>query len=421
MDISNRIFGGCIRYDERADKNVLLPATLAINLLLFDSFVMVSVLLAEFPQIIQQFGFDETLELLKTDALEIHCEPTQIVNMGSTEESLRKGTAFSYQIQVLVSQNHREYISSCFDDLHKNIPLPDKKIIKLKEAILKRLDLRVQKEERLNSPEFKAARSLTSDLEANVPSVKRSVILQLERKGKKGVTPEDFELLLHRHEGDKFDAETNIVSALGITEHDGHDAVLQGILNLGGIKQTFQYMSHYSAISSLNEAETSILADELDFFARQMSPERKIEQFTRVLNLKGLPDLELTAMRGELKLDKILELRETREIKEFRTWLLNLDSATDAEIKEQIEGISNHIGTFLPTEGGKTIRLLTTTLIGAIPVVGPVAGVGASFVDSFWLEKIYPQSGPLSFVNNQLPSIFPADKSKDSGLTILDL
>jgi len=47
-----------------------------------------------------------------------------------------------------------------------------------------------------------------------------------------------------------------------------------------------------------------------------------------------------------------------------------------------------------------------------VPPVGTVLGLGASIVDSFVIERLFPMSGPLSFVNNMLPSAFEMSDRK---------
>ena len=69
--------------------------------------------------------------------------------------------------------------------------------------------------------------------------------------------------------------------------------------------------------------------------------------------IKGFPDFEVLAAEGRLRLDKILEIRETRECREFRTWLKQIDRMSDEEIQDQIESFRSAVGNFMGRTSGK--------------------------------------------------------------------
>jgi hypothetical protein len=52
---------------------------------------------------------------------------------------------------------------------------------------------------------------------------------------------------------------------------------------------------------------------------------------------------------------------------------------------------------------GKAVRLLALTGIG---IVQPVAGVLASVIDTFFLEKMLPKSGIVAFLSDLYLSVF---------------
>lgn len=136
-----------------------------------------------------------------------------------------------------------------------------------------------------------------------------------------------------------------------------------------------------------------------------------MQKVSNISSPKDFPDLGVLADEGRLKLDKVLEIRETKECKEFRDWLTGIDTATDEEIKERIDGIRARIGNFLGGIPGKSVRLLISTGLGFIP-----SGAAISFVeslgDTFLLEKIFPASGPIAFINKMLPSAFELEDKK---------
>jgi len=105
-------------------------------------------------------------------------------------------------------------------------------------------------------------------------------------------------------------------------------------------------------------------------------------------------------------MERLLEIRESDECREFREWLLTIEDASDAEIKERISGLRARFGNAIQSHSGKAVRLLTTTGIGAIPGVGPIAGFMAGVVDTFFLEKLLPKSGVVAFLSGLYPSVF---------------
>jgi hypothetical protein len=56
--------------------------------------------------------------------------------------------------------------------------------------------------------------------------------------------------------------------------------------------------------------------------------------------------------------------------------------------------------------GGKFVRLATTTGIGLIPGVGLAAGIAASAIDSFLVDRVLPKSGVVAFLTETYPSLF---------------
>lgn len=64
------------------------------------------------------------------------------------------------------------------------------------------------------------------------------------------------------------------------------------------------------------------------------------------------------------------------------------------------------LSTLAHTKLGRGMRFITITGIGFIPVVGSALAPVLGGLDRFLLEKLFPHSGPASFINNLYPSIF---------------
>jgi hypothetical protein len=135
-------------------------------------------------------------------------------------------------------------------------------------------------------------------------------------------------------------------------------------------------------------------------------PNEKEEQLTRVLKIAGLPDFTTALANRNVNVPKLLELRESSECLEFRQWISTLGLVSDKEVKERVTSIRARLGNLIQAPEGRFTRLLVTTGLGLIPGLGTVAGVAAGIVDTFLLEKILPNSGPLAFVSKLYGSVF---------------
>jgi hypothetical protein len=101
-----------------------------------------------------------------------------------------------------------------------------------------------------------------------------------------------------------------------------------------------------------------------------------------------------------------LKIRESKEVKEFRQWLLEIDKYSDLELLEAMENLKTKFSEFFNSRTGHVIRFLVTTgssLISGLPL--PL-GIGLTSLDKFLSKKVLPKSGPLTFINKLYPSIF---------------
>jgi len=159
----------------------------------------------------------------------------------------------------------------------------------------------------------------------------------------------------------------------------------------------------YSAITGFLDTEAPLLFGKLSGLISPLNPATAEKQFERVIELAELPDF-----RPGQKVDvqKLLKTRDSAECREFREWLSNLENASDAEIKEMVTSLRSKVASMAASPSGKLVRLATTTGIGLIPVVGPIAGAAAGAVDSFLVDKVLPRSGIVAFLTETYPSLF---------------
>lgn len=422
MDRRKRYFGTCGDFVDDERLISVNAGDLVTNLLLFDTFIIHSCQLLEIPQLISIFGYDAVLELLESSALKIYCNANSLGTMDTTEELFKKGKGFTFDFVEVVAADHKDYVHQCLKGLSDKVSVSQKQFKKLKNRIAGRLDSSAGLPYSPTSPEAKAFRNLMEEMSSNVPNIKTAVTLELQKRLQTEIKPVDFALKLHQIGENEVQAETNISDIFHLDEHQSHNAILSGLMRLAGISRTLAEMERHTALSGLNDQDFALFSGKFEFLTNELYPNSQINQLRRVMEIKGFPDFNPLIQGGTLNLEKILEIRETKECKEFRDWLRELDSVTDEEIKDQIENIRTAAGNYLGRIPGKSLRWFVSSAIGLASLLdGPtmgltslVGGILISSIETFMLQKLFPSSGPISFLNDALPSAFTLAVEKDN-------
>lgn len=113
------------------------------DLILFDTLIVESVRLTEFPTLMKSFGVEGLSALLKSGRLKIHCQSTTIAQTGQStlfEMRARRGTLplGSYPFAAIRAGDREKYIHKCLQELHRTDDhLKD--VIRLKREAVKAL------------------------------------------------------------------------------------------------------------------------------------------------------------------------------------------------------------------------------------------------------------------------------------------
>ncbi len=167
-----------------------------------------------------------------------------------------------------------------------------------------------------------------------------------------------------------------------------------------------EQMKRHNALATFNEDDLPLLDDKLDFLIREVNPEAQRDRLRRVLTITGMPDIERAAGDGSLKIPRLLEVRESRECREFREWLSSVDSASDRDIQDRFGSLKARLSVLAHGTLGKTVRWLSSTALGSVPPIGPVLGAAAGLLDTFLVDKVLPENGPVTFLRKEYPSVF---------------
>jgi hypothetical protein len=191
---------------------------------------------------------------------------------------------------------------------------------------------------------------------------------------------------------------TTNLAALGFSEAEADKHVESAVLAIGALHQTAEQMIEYHAVGELNDADLVTRS------APSLVGANSLEQQARLLRLRTvaeLPDLGAAVERGELDLDRLIRLRNTKECTEFRTALSSIDRLSDADIADATSPLRTAISRAVHSGPGRVVRFLASSLPGfaSSDIRVTVATTALGFVEAFLLERLVPKPGPLAFVN----------------------
>jgi hypothetical protein len=362
------------------------------RILLFDTYVLYSVRLKEIPEMVRHFGFQGTMDLLSSGALEVRCECAQLVEgQFKTPEC----PPLTYQFHVIEAHVWEDYLIGCLPTMSHAPALSARELMDLQGAVIravKRTDNRQMFASEV-SPAFEG------ELLSNERLVKAAILLVLSKEH--DVSGLDYRLKIHKVGDDaRYQVETDLHEKLRVGPIDIHLPIKSALLGVSGLLQRIGEMKAHSALSGFTEDEVPLFRAKLGSLASACCSEKYQDRFMRVISVAGLPDI---APDQQIDVGKLLEIRSEPEAIEFRGWLADIDKLSDAELKERVASLNAKLGLLIQRTPGKVLRLLATTVIG---IASPLVGIVASTLDQFTWDKFFRRSGAAAFVNELYPSIF---------------
>ena len=374
------------------------------RLLLFDTYILKSIRLREFPTIVERLGFDATIELLRSGALRIHLDALTVAQTGQltvSEWRVRKGILpkGSYCFHDITIADRRTHISQCFRESIDPIRLAIKDRQKLKHAIL----------ESLESPPADIGKDtidqLNNDLRAMNPALIMSVANQLKVQLGLDADPEKLFVRLRPLDNEDFETESNLEELFGLDLDQRHKVVERAVLDLSGVNQRIAEMKAFSALSGFRANDLPLFEEKVSFITGVMDPDSQEDRVKRVCEVANLPDFRDVGLAYKVDIGKFLELRNSRECREFRAWLPSIDQATDKQIREYVSDLKSRIAALANSISGRVLRFLTSTGLGLVPGAGIILAAGASVLDTFIVDRIFKESGIVTFVSRMYPAL----------------
>lgn len=241
-----------------------------------------------------------------------------------------------------------------------------------------------------------------SDLINNTTAVRTAVGRALRQKLRLSELP-SFTIGFEVTDTEDVRSVSDIAAKFNISEEETHKIIEAGLLEIGGFNFRFAQMKGYFAVSGFSPADLELFDAKMRFLLQRSTSEDGERQLDRFIKVLELPSFAGAGMDYKFDMDKFLAIRETRECKEFRAWLHTIDSRTDSEIKDAVKGIRHKVGNLASHGVSKAMRFITTTGLG---VAHPVLGATASALDTFVVEKLFPESGVAAFVSKLYGSVY---------------
>jgi hypothetical protein len=321
------------------------------RLLLFETVILYSNRLQEIPALVNALGYDQTLELLGSGILRIHCHQLLVTQTGQAGIARSNQKPLlplgSYCITTFQTADQKLYVRRCFKEIEAALSLPIKKFIKLKQATVAQLE--TPPTEIIGDTISQSRR----DILYNPELVRKALTYELQKQLSTSENLPNFKLGIVPIDEEDFRVEGNIQEVFLFEDLQTHKVIELALLSIGGINLRIAEMKGFNALSGFQEGHLPLFDDKLSFLTNSFDPEIPEKRFGRIVKLLSLPDFTGIGTEYKLNMDKFLKVRSSQECQLFRSWLSNIDKATDAEIVDQMSGVRAQIAAQLNRPLGK--------------------------------------------------------------------
>jgi hypothetical protein len=370
--------------------------SLVRRLILFDKTIVKSIRLREVPALVRTFRRAGFTELVSSGLLRFTCDATFLI-VDVNRNGVRDLPPNHFSFGTASAKNDESILRSELKGLQGLPGLKDSDRSALEDIILGSL---------ISAPHTYGQDLLNqfdTDVRTNISALKLAVIERL--KSEPAISNLAFgDLLVQVEETSHrvFHIKTSLTSH-GFTAEKSHALLQSALLAISNLDQRLADMQAYSAITGFLDHEAPLLFGRLSSVIAPLNPNPAEKQFERVIELADVPDFK---PGQKVDVERLLMARESTECREFREWLSSSGSMSDEQIEEMVASIRSKIASLAGSTTGKVLRFATTTGVGLIPVVGPIAGAAAGAIDSFLIDRVLPKSGVVAFLSETYPSLF---------------
>lgn len=392
-DLRNNIYLPLTKPKNPTEFEEFYLGELVEKLLLFDKIIVNSQRLNEISYLINHFGLDPTLNLLKSQSILFHDEILRIGSFNIDNAYLIGKCRF--EIVTTVPQKH---LDANLQRIQESTDLTSSRFKELENYLVPLISNYEDESHVKHFTQFH------NDIINNNRTVRQSISNKIRKEKNVTINPDEIIFNIEALSGDhnEYIYDTNIHDFVDITAKIKHNIIINSLLSFDNMNQRFLEMKTYEAISGFREKELNILDEKIKFLLSSVDSEVNQESFRRVFEIADLPDFS-NVQPEDIDINELLEIRNSDDLIYFRSWLNEIENSSDEEIREMINSYKIKAGNFLSTKFGKGLVWIIST---ASDIVAP--GLGSSFgiVDSFLLDKVLPNNEAVSFLNNKIPSIF---------------
>ena len=397
LDFGQTWIGRIGTISPNTDEIVVDTAKLLRYLLLFDEVIVQSIRLREFSVLASVFGSQGLTALLRSGGIRVLCDAVTIGQTGQSDIGGRTNPLplGSYSFRWVREADRKTYLHECFQNVKSSRGLTYKESKRLKHELAARLV------EPVDTVPKEMEEQLLADLRSSVPHLSTALSVELRRNHGISARPSELRLNVHEVCERDFHVESNLRHLTSLDELARHRAIERALLAVGGLNQRLAEMNGYNALTDFWYQDLPVLGSKFRYL-RELGPERHDRALATVLALPGLPDLTEALSRGQVDIERFLEIRQSADGEEFRRWFRNQGPDGVAALRDQWGRLRSRLGAWVATPAGKCLRFLVSSGVGVIPG----AGIAASAIDGFLLERWLPRSQPLSFLLHSYKSIF---------------
>jgi hypothetical protein len=392
MNIRQAVFGQ-IAINPREEIFDVDVGALLRRLLLFETVIVESLGLRETAALVRTFGKAGFLHLFNSGILKISAEFTFLIT-DIAQNGVRTLPLSHFSFGVATLSDRKVGLRRGLTLLQGVPGLKNQERIAMEEILISGLtrpgaDYGAQLQAQVES-----------DIRNNTPALAAAIREQLHKRF--GAELPAFALQVEEVSERAFHVISDLPTVFRISDEETHRIMASSVSAVANLNQRLANMAAYSAIVGFTENEAPLLFGKLAGVIGPQNPQPLEQQFSRVMTLANVPEFP----RGKrVDVDVLVKVRDSVECREFRSWLANAATLTDKEVEEMTGGFRSKVGSMIRSSAGKALRFAVTTILGFGPhgiVIGPASGA----VDSFLVERVFPNPGVLAFLTELYPSLF---------------
>lgn len=391
----SKIYGN----NEVSSKEDVRFGSLLEDLLLFETVVVRTQRLRELPFLIEVFGFGPVHDLIRSNAIEFSMLNPQI-GVRNSEDSTWK-----FEYGAFAFADLQKIIGESLDEIRESLPIEQSQYREIEQAVQEGFKVDPKENTGLLSQQFR--NEITRGGHAVYNSLER------QADSKFGVDIDLNELDFNvEYVGeseasgfDVFEVDTNLPFLINTNARKAINLVGDALLGVGGLNSRLNEMRMHQSLSGIREEDRSMLDSKISWAMENLPSDIRSGQFGQVVSIKDFPDLHESTLQGQVDLEKLMQLRQTGEIDQFRDWLQKSSSLSEEELERKLNSFKAKLGSLLQSETGKLVRWMTSVGI-SIAAQNPTPGAFTGLLDQFLVDNLLDDSGPICFINNLYPSIY---------------